>query len=144
VQGQKYQKVTYEADPSKKVTDLPVVVLVNRGTAGPAELAAAAIQDNGRGEVVGDKTFGEGSVQKVIEVPDGSALILSIATYYTPKGKAIQEDGIVPNVLVANTDDQIVLPDDDDSAPEEPQKTQPKEDDQLRRAIEVLKKSQKS
>jgi len=144
VQGQKYQKVTYEADPSKKVTDLPVVVLVNRGTAGPAELAAAAIQDNGRGEVVGDKTFGEGSVQKLIEVPDGSALILSIAKYYTPKGKAIQENGIVPNVLVANTDDQIVLPDDDDSAPEEPQKTQPKEDDQLRRAIEVLKKSQKS
>jgi len=144
VQGQKYQKITYEADPAKKLTDLPLVVLVNRGTAGAAELAAAAIQDNGRGEVVGDKTFGEGSVQKLIEVPDGSALILSIAKYYTPKGKAIQENGIVPNVLVANTDEQIVLPDDDDgNTPDEPQKTQPKEDDQLRRAIDVLKKSQK-
>jgi carboxyl-terminal processing protease len=145
VQGQKYQKVAFEADPAKKITDLPLVVLVNRGTAGAAELAAAAILDNGRGDVVGDKTFGEGSVQKLIEVPDGSALILSIAKYYTPKGKAIQENGITPNVLVANVDDQVVLPDDDDgNAPEEPQKTQPKEDDQLHRALEVLKKSQKS
>jgi carboxyl-terminal processing protease len=144
VQGQKYQKVVYDADPSKKVTDLPLVVLVNRGTAGAAELAAAAILDNGRGDVVGDKTYGEGSVQKLIEVPDGSALILSIAKYYTPKGKVIQENGINPNILVANTEDQVVLPDDDDSnTPEEPQKTQPKEDDQLRRAIEVLKKTQK-
>jgi carboxyl-terminal processing protease len=144
VQGQKYQKVVYEADPAKKITDLPLVVLVNRGTAGAAELAAAAILDNGRGDVVGDKTFGEGSVQKLIEVPDGSALILSIAKYYTPKGKTIQENGINPNVLVANADDQIVLPDDDDgNTPEEPLKTQPKEDEQLRRAIEVLKKTQK-
>src|SRR5262249_5631322 len=128
----------------KKLTDLPLVVLVNRGTAGAAELAAAAIQDNGRGEVVGDKTFGEGSVQKLIEVPDGSALILSIAKYYTPKGKAIQENGIVPNVLGANTDEQNVLPDEAAGNPrDEPQKTQPKEDDQLRRAIDVLKKSQK-
>jgi carboxyl-terminal processing protease len=145
VQGQKYQRMAFDADPAKKITDLPLVVLVNRGTAGPAELAAAAILDNGRGDVVGDKTFGEGSVQKLIEVPDGSALILSIAKYYTPKGKAIQENGITPNVLVANADDQVVLPDDDDgNAPEEPQKTQPKEDDQLHRALEVLKKSPKS
>jgi len=145
VQGQKYQKATFDADPAKKITDLPVVVLVNRGTAGAAELAAAAILDNGRGDVVGDKTFGEGSVQRLIEVPDGSALILSIAKYYTPKGKAIQENGITPNVLVANVDEQVVLPDDDDgNAPEEPQKVQPKEDDQLHRALEVLKKSPKS
>src|SRR5262249_49650483 len=146
VQGQKYQKVAYEADPAKKVTDLPVVVLVNRGTAGAAELAAGAIQDNGRGDVVGDKTFGEGSVQKLIEVPAGSALILSIAQYNTPKGKPIRENGITPSVVVANVDDQVVLPDDDDgNTPEEPpQKTQPKEDDQLHRALELLKKSQKS
>src|SRR5215472_6619194 len=85
--GQKYDKVTYTADPQKKITDLPVVVLVNRGTAGPAELVASAIQDNQRGEVLGDKTFGEGSIQKLIEVPDGSALILSVAKYYTPNGK---------------------------------------------------------
>src|SRR5215472_10372014 len=140
VQGQKYDKVTYTADAQKKITDLPLVVLVNRGTAGAAEIVAAAILENGRGDVVGDKTFGEGSVQKLIEVPDGSALILSVAKYYTPKGKAIQENGITPNVPVASNDELAALPDDeDDSNPPEPQKTQPKEDDQLHRAIEILK-----
>jgi carboxyl-terminal processing protease len=96
--------------------------------------------------VVGDKTFGEGSVQKLIEVPDGSALILSVAKYYTSNGKVIQDTGITPNVLVAANDDILAVSDDDDSSTsDEPQKTQPKEDDQLRRAIEVLKaKAQKS
>jgi carboxyl-terminal processing protease len=146
LQGQKIEKVTYTADPQKKITDLPLVVLVNRGTSGAAELVASAIQDNQRGDVVGDKTFGEGSVQKLIEVPDGSALILSVAKYYTANGKVIQDTGITPNVLVAANDDLIVISEDDDNSPtEEPQKTQPKEDEQLRRAIEVLKaKGQKT
>jgi carboxyl-terminal processing protease len=146
LQGQKYEKVTYTADPQKKITDLPLVVLVNRGTAGAAELVAAAIQDGQRGDVLGDKTFGEGSVQKLIEVPDGSALILSVAKYYTPNGKIIQETGVTPNILVASTDDLPVVSDDDDnSTTEEPQRPQQKEDEQMRRAIEVLKiKSQKS
>jgi carboxyl-terminal processing protease len=146
LQGQKYEKVTYTADPQKKITDLPLVVLVNRGTAGAAELVAAAIQDGQRGDVLGDKTFGEGSVQKLIEVPDGSALILSVAKYYTPNGKIIQENGVTPNILVASTDDlPVVSEDDDNSTTEEPQKPQQKEDEQMRRAIEVLKiKSQKS
>src|SRR5690242_20053906 len=127
LQGQKVDKVTYTADPQKKITDLPVAVLVNRGTAGAAELVAAAIQDNNRGDVVGDKTFGEGSVQKLIEVPDGSALILSVAKYYTSNGKVIQDTGITPNVLVAANDDILAVSDDDDSTPDEPHKTQPKE-----------------
>ena len=117
LQGQKVEKVTYTADPQKKITDLPVAVLVNRGTAGPAELVAAAILDNTRGDVVGDKTFGEGSVQKLIEVPDGSALILSVAKYYTSNGKVIQDTGITPNVLVASNDDIVAISDDDDSTP---------------------------
>jgi carboxyl-terminal processing protease len=146
LQGQKYEKVTYTADPQKKITDLPLVVLVNRGSAGAAELVAAAIMDNQRGDVLGDKTFGEGSVQKLIEVPDGSALILSVAKYYTPNGKIIQENGVTPNIQVASTDDLPVVSDDDDnSTQEEPQKPQQKEDEQMRRAIEVLKiKAQKS
>jgi carboxyl-terminal processing protease len=140
LQGQKYDKVTYTADPQKKISDLPLAVLVNRGTAGAAELVASAILDNTRGDVVGDKTFGEGSVQKLIEVPDGSALILSVAKYYTSNGKVIQDTGITPNILVAASDDIVAISDDDDSnTTEEPQKAQPKEDDQLRRAIEVLK-----
>jgi carboxyl-terminal processing protease len=146
LQGQKYEKVTYTADPQKKITDLPLAVLVNRGTAGAAELVASAILDNTRGDVLGDKTFGEGSVQKLIEVPDGSALILSVAKYYTSNGKVIQDTGITPNILVASNDDIAAISDDDDSATnDEPQKVQPKEDEQLRRAIEVLKtKAQKS
>jgi carboxyl-terminal processing protease len=146
LQGQKVQKVSYTADPQKKITDLPLAVLVNRGTAGPAELVAAAILDNTRGDVVGDKTFGEGSIQKLIEVPDGSALILSVAKYYSSNGKVIQDTGITPNIPVASSDDIVAISDDDDSNPnDEPQKTQPKEDEQLRRAIEVLKtKAQKS
>jgi len=143
LQGQKVDKVTYTADPQKKITDLPLAVLVNRGSAGASELIAAAILENKRGEVVGDKTWGEGSVQKVIEVPDGSALILSVAKYYTPNGKTIQDTGITPNIAVtASNDDLAALPDDEDGAatPDEPQKTAPsKEDDQLRKAIDVLK-----
>jgi carboxyl-terminal processing protease len=146
LQGQKIEKVTYTADPQKKITDLPLVVLVNRGTAGAGELVAAAVLDNKRGDVLGDKTFGEGSVQKLIEVPDGSALILSVAKYYTSSGKVIQDTGITPNILVASNDEIVAISEDDDSnTNEEPQKTQPKEDEQLRRAIEVLKtKAQKS
>ena len=105
VQGQKYPRQAFNADPSKAILDFPLVVLVNKGTAGPAEIVAAAILENARGDVVGDKTFGNGTVQKMIEMKDGSALILSIAKYYTPSGKAIQDSAITPNVLVADTDD---------------------------------------
>jgi carboxyl-terminal processing protease len=145
LQGQKYDKITYTADPQKKITDLPLAVLVNRGSAGAAELVAAAILDNTRGDVLGDKTFGEGSVQKLIEVPDGSALILSVAKYYTSAGKVIQDTGITPNIPVAANDEIVAISEDDDSTTtDEPQKAQPKEDEQLRRAIEVLKtKTQK-
>ena len=110
LQGQKYPRQAFNADPSKAITNLPVVVLVNRGTAGPAEIVAAAILENARGDIVGDKTFGDGSVQKLIEMPDGSALILSIAKYYSPSGKAIQDTAVTPNVLVADTDEDAALP----------------------------------
>ena len=86
LEGQKYARETFTADPAKAVTSLPLVVLVDRGTAGAAEVVAAAILENARGDVVGARTFGLGSVQKVIEIGDGSALILSIAKYYSPGG----------------------------------------------------------
>src|SRR5438067_3305539 len=138
VQGQKYPKQTLTADPQKAITNLPLVVLVNRGTAGPAEIVAAAILDNNRGDVVGDKTFGEGSVQKVIEMPDGAALILSVAKYHSPSGKSIQDDAVTPNITVAQEPDFGF--DDEDANPQTPE-TNPQNapDEQLRRAIEVLK-----
>jgi len=144
VQGQKYPREAFNADPSKVVTALPVVVLVNKGTAGPAEIVAAAILANARGDVVGDKTFGEGSIQKVIEMSDGSALILSVAKYYTPDGKAIQDSAVTPNVLVADSDDDGPLPDEDENAapPDDTRKQQQQpaqQDEQLQKAIQVLK-----
>jgi carboxyl-terminal processing protease len=143
LQGQKYPRQAFNADPGKDITKLPVVVLVNRGTAGPAEIVAAAILENARGDVVGDKTFGDGSVQKLIEMPDNSALILSVAKYYSPSGKAIQDVAVTPNVLVADsTEDDGGLPDEDEQpAADEKKDVKPKnqQDDQLNKALEVLK-----
>ena len=125
LQGQKYPREAFNADASKAITNLPLVVLVNKGTAGPAEVVAAAVLENARGDVVGDKTFGDGSIQKTIPLPDGSALILSIAKYYSPSGKAIQDSAVTPNIVIADSDDDAALPDDDDSAaPAEEDKNQ--------------------
>ena len=140
LQGQKYPREAFNADPQKAITSLPLVVLVNRGTAGPAEVVAAAILGNARGDIVGDKTFGDGSIQKVIEMQDGSALILSIAKYYTPEGKAIQDTAVTPNVIVADNDDDGLLPDEEQqSAPDQEKRARPQQDDQLQKAIQVLK-----
>ncbi|MFZ0706593.1 MAG: S41 family peptidase [Candidatus Korobacteraceae bacterium] len=143
LQGQKYPKQTFTADPQKAVVpNIPLVVLVNRGTAGPAEIVASAIMENSRGDVVGDKTFGSGAIQKVIEMPDGSALILSVAKYYTPSGKALEDTAITPNVLVADNSDDFAVPDEDDNAQDDQSQEKPKAnqpDDQLNKAIEVLK-----
>jgi carboxyl-terminal processing protease len=142
LQGQKFPRQAFNADPAKDITTLPVVVLVNKGTAGAAETVAAAILENARGDVVGDKTFGDGSVQKVLELSDGSALILSIAKYYTPSGKAIQDTAVTPNVFVADAADDSAVPDEDENAvpAEQEKKPQPpQQDDQLQKAIEVLK-----
>jgi carboxyl-terminal processing protease len=143
LQGQKYPKQTFNADPQKTVaTNIPLVVLVNRGTAGPAEVVAAAIMENARGDVLGDKTFGSGSIQKVIDMPDGSALILSVAKYYSPSGKALQDTAVTPNILIADSNDDFISPDDDDGGQDNAQEEHKKEnqtDDQLNKAIEVLK-----
>jgi carboxyl-terminal processing protease len=142
LQGQKYPRQAFNADPAKDVTKLPVAVLVNRGTAGPAEIVASAILENARGDVIGDKTFGDGSVQKLIDMPDGAALILSIAKYYTPNGKAIQDSAVTPNFVVADSlDDEAGLPDEDQpqATPDDQKKPKPQTDDQLKKALEVLK-----
>jgi carboxyl-terminal processing protease len=145
LQGQKFPREAFNADPAKAITALPLAVLVNKGTSGAAEIVAAAILENARGDIVGDKTFGDGSVQKTIDLPDGGALILSIAKYYSPSGKAIQDNAITPNVLVADSADAAdgAGPDDDDkdTTPASDQDAKPKNtvDDQLNKAVEVLK-----
>jgi len=145
LQGQKYPREAFNADPAKAITTLPLAVLVNKGTAGAAEVVAAAILENARGDLIGDKTFGEGSIQKTIDLPDGGALILSVAKYYSPSGKAIQDNAITPNVVVADVDDAAgdgASPEDEDGAtPSTDQDSKPKNtvDDQLNKAVEVLK-----
>jgi carboxyl-terminal processing protease len=144
LQGQKYPREAFNAEPSKAITTLPLVVLVNKGTAGPAEVVAAAVLENARGDVVGDKTFGDGSIQKLIELPDGGALILSIAKYYSPQGKAIQDTAVTPNVAVADVNEDVPVPDEDENAvpADVEKKSQPEKDEQLQKAIEVLKSRQ--
>ncbi len=118
--GQKSPRKDFDADPKKDLTTLPLVVLTNRGTAGAAELAAAALQSDKRAELVGERTYGDASVLNAIKMDDGSAIILSVAKYYTPDGKSIQDNGVTPEDLVADADVGGPDIDDDDSEPAAP------------------------
>ena len=154
LEGQKFPKQVFTADPAKAIQPTaPVVVIVNRGTAGPAELVAAALLDNKRADVVGEKTFGEGAEQRTFELPNGAMLILTVAKYESPSGKKLQDDGVTPDVLVASTLDDGS--DADSQAPATPatptvtgtpaatpvpvKKPSVQVDQQLNKAIDVLK-----
>jgi len=86
------EKGTYEG--------FPMIILINGGTASAAEIVAGALQDNHRAVVIGVKSFGKASVQTIKELPDGSALKLTVARYYTPSGRSIQAKGIQPDIVV--------------------------------------------
>jgi carboxyl-terminal processing protease len=129
LEGQKFPRQSFAADPAKCLTDAPLAVLINRSTSGPAELTAAAILDAKRGDVVGERSFGDDSVQKTFELPGGAALLLTVAKYQSPSGKKIQDEAVTPTVVVG----QAVDEDTEEEAP--PAKV----DEPLNKALELLK-----
>jgi carboxyl-terminal processing protease len=148
--GQTFPKQTFTAEASKAInTTAPMVVLVNRGTSGPAELVAAAIQQNKRGDLVGEKTFGEGSLQKTFDLQDGGGVILSIAKYAGPDGKQFEDNAVTPGTLVASNQDNMDAAGSGTNAlataagaaakATEHKRPSPQDDDQLAKALDMLK-----
>jgi carboxyl-terminal processing protease len=141
-QGQKYPRQDFNAVATDTISKLPLVVITNRGTAGGAEVAAAALLDNKRAEVVGERTYGNAAVRKTLTMDDGSAVILSVAKFYSPSGKALQDTGVTPSVAVIDQQQAPAEPDDDSNQLEPAQPPAPSkgEDLLLKKAIEVVTK----
>ncbi|MGA9631201.1 MAG: S41 family peptidase [Candidatus Acidiferrales bacterium] len=135
LKGQTMTSVVSSADPAKVVWTQPVAVLIGNGTAGPAEILASAIADNHRGETIGQRSYGVASEQKLIQLDDGSALILTVANYYTPGGKEIPVDGVTPTkeVMPAPPDDIAALTDQNPAPP-----SSSPNDPVVKKALEVL------
>jgi carboxyl-terminal processing protease len=134
LKGQTVSPVVSSADLSKVVWTEPVSVLIGNGTAGPAEIVSSAIADNHRGETVGDRTYGTASQQKLIQLDDGSALILTLANYYTPAGKEIPVDGVTPTREVRPLPDDVATVNDQ----KQPSASGSPSDPVVKKAIEVL------
>ena len=141
-QGQKFPRKDYNADPKKLITAMPLVVMTNRGTAAAAELAASALQGNKRAAIVGERTYGDASVRQPITMADGSAIILSVAKYYSPEGKSIQDNAVTPEDLVLEPEPSAGDKGDDDAdaTPQITASDKPNEDSILKKAIEVAQK----
>lgn len=136
LEGQKAGRKEFDAKPGDAVWSGPLVVITDRATAGGAEIAAAALEDNKRAQVVGERSYGDASVRKTIQMDDGGAVILSVAKYHSPSGKAIQDTGVVPTVQIAENDNSPELDQDGNPIPG----TAPKdtEDNLLKRSIELV------
>ncbi|HEV2387490.1 MAG TPA: S41 family peptidase [Candidatus Acidoferrales bacterium] len=139
LRGQTIAEKSFAADPSKVAWRDPVTVLISGSTAGPAEILAAAIADNGRGDTVGQTTLGLSSEQKLIPLEDGSALFVTAGIYYTPANKPILNAGVAPQVQVPPPNSQLSLLDDQDVAPDPlPGQLPAPTDPVVKKAIEVL------
>jgi carboxyl-terminal processing protease len=133
LKGQTIAPVVSTAEASKVVWKQPVTVLIGLGTAGPGEIVASAIADNHRGATIGERTFGAASMQKMVQLDDGSAIILTVANYYTPGGKEVPVDGVVPTVAVRPSAEDIAANDQNPPAP-----SSSPNDPVVKKAIELL------
>src|SRR5208282_270292 len=114
LRGQTVSTQIFAADASKVVWKAPVSVLIDATTSGAAEVLASAMIATHRGDVVGERTFGLASEQKLISLDDGAALFLTVANYYNADGKSILEEGVVPSEVVrASAEDDSDTSDDD-------------------------------
>jgi carboxyl-terminal processing protease len=149
---------TFDAKPDNDLTDLPVAVIIDRTTAGASEIVAAAIMENQRGDIVGERTlFGMGSEQELFPLDDGSALLLTVARHAAPSGKIFMTDGVTPTVEVKRADlAEVTTPDEGDQNKQGQQQQQkegappvvvapkPADDLMLKKAIEVLSSGAKA
>ena len=143
--GQRVAQQDINADPAKAITALPTAVLVNHGTADAAEVAASAMNDTKRAQLVGERTYGDAAMRKAITMEDGGAIILSVAKYYTADGKAIQDNGVTPATVVAQPEPTVDVDENGEPLPPAQEPQQPKKtldnDPVVKKALEVLNKA---
>ena len=147
LRGQTVSTQIFSAEPKQVVWKNPVAVLVDATTSGAAEVLASSILANHRGDVVGERTFGLASEQKLITMDDGAALILTVANYYNPGGKSILEEGVTPSEVVRAIPGDDSDSGDDDAAPAPDTSKEPglgprplsPEDPIFHRALDLLK-----
>jgi carboxyl-terminal processing protease len=140
LKGQRTSEQTFDAKPGTQITKLPLAVITNRGTAGAAEIAAAALLDNKRAEVIGERTYGDAAQRKAITLDDGSALILAVAKYHSPAGNSIPDKAVTPSVPMADQPEPVSDEEEDAAPADQPGEIKPRtaDDPLLKKAIDVL------
>jgi carboxyl-terminal processing protease len=139
--GQRVPRNDYNADEKDTISTLPLVVMTNRATASACEVGAAGLQGTKRAALVGERTYGDASILRPITMDDGSAVILSVAKFYTPDGKPIQDNGVTPENAVIDPDLGSVDPEEEEATPTPTAPPnaakKPSEDVILKKAIEI-------
>jgi carboxyl-terminal processing protease len=130
----------YKSSPLKtRYLDIPIVVLINKGSASGSEIVAAALRENNRAILLGQTTFGKGSVQTIVPLSDGSAMRLTTSKYYTPSGQSIHEKGVEPDIVVSKETVEEEKKDAFEELEEKKQDFDYKKDYQIIRALDLIR-----